>query len=63
MLPSPVIPPVQEAQQFHSSSVVSTFMPVQEKVEEEPARAAATDLEQALFERELAHDSATLCEA
>lgn len=63
MLPSPIIPPVQEAQPLHSNSVVSCLMPVQDPVKEDSARAAATDLEKALFERELAHDSATLCEA
>lgn len=63
MLPSPVIPPLQEAQPLHSNSVVSSYMPVQDPVEEESARAATTDLQQALFERELVRDSATLCEA
>lgn len=63
MLPSPIIPPLPEAQPLHSNSVVSSFMPVQDLAKEDPARATATDLEQAFFERELAHDSASLCEA
>lgn len=63
MLPSPIIPPVQEAQPLHSNSVVSSLMPVHDPVEEESVRAVATDLERTLFERELALDSATLCEA
>ena len=63
MLPSPIIPPVQEAQPLHSNSVVSPFMPVHDPVEEESVRVVATDLEQTLFERELALDSATLCDA
>ena len=63
MLPSPIIPPVQEAQPLQSNSVVSSFMPIHDPVEEEPVRVVATDLEQTLFERELALDSANLCEA
>lgn len=63
MLPSPIIPPLQEAQPLHSNSVLSSSMPVPEPKEDVPARPAATDLQQALFERELTRDSASLCEA
>lgn len=63
MLPSPMIPALAEAQPLHSNSVVSSYIPVQTSMDEEPARAAATDIEHVLFERELARDSATLCEA
>ncbi len=64
MLPSPVIPPFQEAQPLHSNSLISPFPPVQEDpIEQDSPFKVASDDEQALFERELTRDSATLCEA
>lgn len=66
LLPSPILP-VQEAQSYHSNSVVSSYMPVHDPTEILPIKdtvaAAATDMEHSLFERELTRDSATLCEA
>ena len=64
MLPSPVLS-IQEAQSLHSNSVISTWMPIQDPTEKLPIKPTvwASDMEHALFERELTRDSATLCEA
>lgn len=65
MLPSPVIPPFPEAQPLHSNSLIAPFPPVQENptLEQDSPMRSATDEQQDLFERELSHDSAILCDA
>lgn len=63
MLPSPLIPPTQDAQPLHLNSSITSFMPAYDSTDLPSMQALATEAEQALFESELTRDSATLCEA
>lgn len=62
MLPPSMIPPEHSPRHTPSHSYDSSSMPTIQFVPDPSHRAIATDLEQVLFERELARDSAVLCE-
>jgi hypothetical protein len=62
MLPPSAIPPHHSPRHTPSHSQDSSSAPTVQFVADPSHRPVATDLEQALFERELARDSAVLCE-